>query len=142
MPKSKVSQFTGEYRWLSNFWNATIYYDGVHYPSVEHAYQAAKSPNITIRRHVAALSKPGDAKRYGRKIPLRDDWEDVKADVMLDLLRLKFSYTDLREKLLNTGDAELVEGNYWNDTYWGVCRGKGENVLGKLLMRVREECRL
>jgi ribA/ribD-fused uncharacterized protein len=70
---------------------------------------------------------------------MRDDWNDIKIDVMRDLLQEKFSDDDLRELLLATGDAELIEGNTWNDYFWGVCLGEGQNWLGKLLMEVRKE---
>ena len=83
-----------------------------------------------------------EAKRLGRRVRLRSDWEQVKYDVMLDVVRAKFNqHPDLAQKLLATGDEELVEGNDWGDTYWGVCNGRGKNMLGKILMRVRAELR-
>ena len=82
---------------------------------------------------------PGQAKRLGRKCLLRKDWEEAKDHAMLSVLRAKFANPELKEKLIATGDVELVEGNHWNDTYWGVCNGIGKNMLGKLLMQVREE---
>ena len=85
---------------------------------------------------------PSEAKRLGRRMRLRSDWEQVKYDVMLDVVRAKFNqHPDLAQKLLATGDEELVEGNDWGDTYWGVCNGRGKNMLGKILMRVRAELR-
>ena len=85
---------------------------------------------------------PSEAKRLGRRVRLRSDWEQVKYDVMLDVVRAKFNqHPDLAQKLLATGDEELVEGNDWGDTYWGVCNGRGKNMLGKILMRVRAELR-
>lgn len=91
------------------------------------------------RAAIRLCCSPGEAKRLGRKATLRLDWEKVKLTIMEDLLRQKFAWKELKEKLLSTGDEELVEGNTWSDTFWGVCNGKGENHLGKLLMKIREE---
>lgn len=89
--------------------------------------------------HVLRSLNAGVAKRRGRKLTIRSDWNKVKDDVMLELLRLKFAIPDLRDKLLATENATLIEGNTWGDTYWGVCRGIGDNTLGVLLMQVRSE---
>jgi ribA/ribD-fused uncharacterized protein len=133
-----ISEFKGEYRFLSNFWPCQIYYEGMVYQSVEHAYQAAKTTNVYVRRQIADMPKPSMAKRLGKTIPLRDDWENVKFHVMLSLVYYKFAFNkELREKLLATGTEELQEGNTWGDTFWGVCNGVGENKLGKILMLVR-----
>jgi ribA/ribD-fused uncharacterized protein len=135
-----IGAFNGEFRWLSNFWPVSITCaDGITYPSSEHAYMAAKTVDLSIRREIAALKTPGDAKRFSRKIKLRADWETVKRGEMLAVLRLKFQDPLLRMKLIGTGDAHLIEGNTWGDTYWGVCNGQGQNVLGQLLMQVRSE---
>jgi ribA/ribD-fused uncharacterized protein len=140
---SRIDSFQGEYRFLSNFWPAVVEYEGITYPSVEHAYQAAKTLDRNERRRIAAIVEPDDAKRAGRALPnQRKDWEQVKLRVMEDCVRYKFMHhAELREKLLATGDAELIEGNTWNDRYWGVCEGQGENHLGKILMKVRTELR-
>lgn len=138
----KVSEFQGEYRFLSNFWRVSIDYEGITYPSTEHAYQAAKTLDRVSKFKVRNQKTPGEAKRLGKVVAIRPDWEEVKLDVMLELLRLKFSDESLRQRLLTTGDAELVEGNLWYDTFWGVCppdSDNGENNLGKLLMKVRDE---
>ncbi len=135
---STIDSFHGAYRFLSNFWPAPVVLDGVTYPTVEHAYVAAKTLDTDIRQQIAAIEKPGDVKRFGRKLTLRPDWEEVKLDVMTDLVGQKFTDPDLRAKLDATGDTDLVEGNTWGDTFWGVCRGKGENHLGKILMAVRD----
>ena len=83
---------------------------------------------------------PSKAKQLGRKVKLRKDWEEVKTNIMYDICLAKFTQNqDLKEKLLKTGNAILIEGNWWNDTYWGVCNGIGENNLGKILMKIREE---
>jgi N-glycosidase YbiA len=141
---TKISGFFGNYRWLSNFWPCKIYYEGMWYPSSEHAFQAAKSLDMTERLNMSFLKTAGEVKRYGKTMKLRPDWEEVKRDVMTDIVTDKFTQahnSDLREKLLNTGDAELVEDNTWGDTYWGVCDGVGFNNLGKILMAVRDVLR-
>lgn len=134
-----ISNFTGKYRFLSNFWPARVWLDGAEYRTVEHAYQAAKTFDGVTRRRIAAAASPGDAKRLGQKAPLREDWEEVKLDIMEGLLRQKFVVSGLREQLIATGNEDLVEGNTWGDCFWGVCRGKGENHLGRLLMEIRNE---
>ena len=82
----------------------------------------------------------GQAKRLGKRVELRPDWEDVKIDIMRQVLKSKFTQNpELKAKLIATGDAELIEGNNWNDRFWGVCNGKGQNHLGRLLMELRAE---
>jgi ribA/ribD-fused uncharacterized protein len=135
-----IAGFFGSYRWLSNFWPAPVVYEGVQFPTVEHAYQAAKTKDEKRWREFQLAKTPGDAKRLGRTLVIRKDWERVKVGVMLELLRFKFgAHAELATKLLATKDAELIEANNWGDTFWGVWRGKGHNQLGKLLMQVREE---
>ena len=134
-----IDQFHGPYRFLSNFWGAKVTLDGVVYPTVEHAYQAAKTLDAAERENIRAARAPNIAKRMGRSVTLRPDWEQVKVSIMLDLLRQKFRDPRWRGLLLDTGAAELVEGNYWGDTFWGVCNGGGLNQLGLLLMQVRSE---
>ncbi|MFO0974636.1 MAG: NADAR family protein [Phycisphaerae bacterium] len=139
---AKIAEFQGEYRFLSNFWLSEVWFEGARYPSVEHAYQAAKSLDPAERRRVAALATPADAKRAGRALSLRPDWERAKFAVMEACVRDKFTrHAGLRAKLLATGDAVLEEGNTWGDRVWGVCNGAGENRLGKILMQVRAELR-
>ena len=133
-----ITQFQGMYRWLSNFWPVYIEYEGRGFPSVEHAYQAAKLKPEAREPFQSVHMKAGEAKRLGRgKEPA--DWKERNLGIMLDLLRLKFQDAKLRKSLLDTKDIELIEGNNWNDTFWGVCRGVGQNNLGKLLMQVRSE---
>jgi len=135
-----IDSFQGEYRFLSNFWLCTIVYNGGYiYGSTEAAYQAAKSLNPADHVRFTRMS-PGVSKREGKRLIIRDDWDIVKTRIMVELVRQKFtSHNDLKMLLLNTGDALLVEGNTWGDTFWGVCNGKGENKLGKILMMVRQE---
>ena len=135
-----INSFTGIYQWLSNFYPSEVDLDGIIYQSLEQAYQAAKTTDHKERLKFLNIT-PAAAKKMGRKLKIRDDWESIKIDVMYKLLQSKFSNQSLREKLLATGDHELIEGNYWGDVYWGVCRGSGENNLGKLLMRIRNEFR-
>ncbi len=137
-----INSFRGEYRFLSNFYPAEVGLGGRTWPTVEHAYQASKT-NLEQQREMISLAKtPGEAKRLGRHVCLRYGWEETKLNVMLHLLRGKFDNPEMKKKLLSTGDAELIEGNTWGDRFWGVCNGEGENNLGKLLMRVRDELRI
>ncbi len=133
-----IDSFHGEHRFLSNFWPAVVTLDHEHYPSVEHAYVAAKTLDAAKRKAIATVPTPGAVKRLGRSLVLREDWDTIKLDVMRDLVGQKFEHPDLRALLLATGDEELIEGNTWGDVFWGVCRGKGENHLGKILMAVRD----
>jgi len=134
-----IEEFQGEHRWLSNFWFVDLVFEGMLYPTVEHAYQAAKTFDGDARDRIANLATPGQAKREGAKLRLRDGWELDKRAIMMWIVRAKFQNAELAKKLRATGDAELIEGNRWNDRYWGVCRGEGRNELGKILMEVREE---
>lgn len=139
---TKISSFEGEYRFLSNFWLAPIVVEGIEYRSVEHAFQASKTLDLLEREWIREAELPGTAKRRGREVHLRKGWNEMRDVVMLQLLRRKFfTHKPLGKLLLETGDAELVEGNYWGDVYWGQVDGRGENRLGKLLMQVREELR-
>ena len=124
-----IDKFDGtEYGFLSNFYSSPIQYEGIVYPTVEHMFQALKALDIETRKKIANAATPGQAKRLGRSVALREDWEEVKVDVMRTALQLKFSDPTLRAKLIATGDAELIEGNTWNDRFWGVCRGSGKNM--------------
>lgn len=136
-----IDRFAGPYRFLSNFWPSAVTLDGEEYSTVEHAFQAAKTTDMDARVLVRMAFSPGVAKQRGRMLALRPDWEAVKVEIMAGLLRQKFTnHAELREALLNTGDALLVEGNTWGDTFWGVDAGKGgANHLGRLLMQIRTE---
>ena len=138
----KIDRFMGKYRFLSNFYPSPIRYEGINYPTVEHAYQAAKSLSNDIRKRISEQDTPGQAKRQGNTELLRDDWEKMKVSIMRELVRQKFiKHAGLAKKLLDTGITKLIEGNTWNDTYWGVCNGKGSNKLGKILMKIRKQLR-
>lgn len=140
-----IDKFEDEYAFLSNFYPSSVQEKGIRYPTIEHYFQAQKTLVPFERHAIAATATPGQAKQEGRRITLRGDWEQVKEQVMLDGLRLKFAIPYLAEKLLATGDAELVEGNWWHDNTWGSCycakcqHLEGQNKLGKLLMLVRKE---
>lgn len=139
----KIYEFRGDYNFLSNFHSCEVEYEGIVYPSVENAFQAAKTLDREERLQFTSV-KPGIAKRLGRRVILRPDWEKVKVGIMKELLRKKFSQEPFKSKLLATGDKELEEGNRWNDRFWGVCppgSGRGSNILGKLIMEIREELR-
>lgn len=161
---SEIKGFMGEYSFLSNFWDSPISLSYVSpsitelrktdvklitFPTVEHAFQGFKvfkdwknptDAEISAFITFSQYSTPGEAKRAGRRVNLNPDyWDQNKEEVMLFLLRKKFSLPELKRKLLKTGDAYLEETNYWKDTYWGVCNGIGKNALGKLLMQVRKE---
>lgn len=125
-----ITSFSGKYRFLSNFLGG-----------VEFAYQAAKTRDEIEIAEIMSSRSPAEAKKIGRRVTLRDDWDDIKDNVMYKLVKAKFEHPDYRKLLLETGDEEIVEGNWWGDTYWGMCNGVGQNKLGKILMRVRDEAR-
>ena len=135
-----IDSFTGEYRWLSNFWGSPIQYGKLLFPTMEHYYQAMKSKNPKDRERIASLAKAGEAKQAGKKLKVRDDWDEIKLGVMEYGLRIKFAKGgSLADKLIATGDMELIEGNTWGDTFWGICNGVGDNNLGKILMQIRAD---
>lgn len=134
-----IDKFRGKYWFLSNFYESSIEDENITYPTVEHYFQAQKTLNREEKLKIAKATKPAKAKKMGRQVKLRKDWEDIKLQVMEKALRLKFQDSTLRKKLIATGDEELVEGNPWGDRYWGVCNGSGKNNLGKLLMKIRKE---
>jgi ribA/ribD-fused uncharacterized protein len=142
-----IDDFNGKYRFLSNF--SEDGFRAVHlplgekwWPTNEHYYQAMKTLSEWEAYDIWNVETPGEAKKMGRKVLLRKDWEEIKILVMRKGLELKFELgSELAKKLLATGDAMLIEGNNWGDSWWGVCRGKGRNWLGHLLMARRAELR-
>jgi len=143
-----IDRFEGEYAVFSNFAWSPVVMEDLTYDTVEHAFQAAKTTDKELRKKFWLLGSPGEAKKLGRSIQLREDWEEIKDGVMLALLRQKFTkYLENKSLLIATGKDTLVEGNWWHDNYWGVCicrtcEGKGgKNRLGELLMQVRSEIR-
>jgi ribA/ribD-fused uncharacterized protein len=141
-----IDRFEGEYQFLSNFYPAVVKLGALYYPTVEHAYQAAKT--LIPAEKIAVLDQwgPGGAKKLGQKLTIRPNWERVKFGFMFDLVRQKFSkHPELEQKLLDTGTAHLIEGNGWHDTYWGVCSCgihhpvPQYNHLGQILMVIRSD---
>lgn len=130
---------------FSNFQMTPILIDGIIWPSVEHYYQAMKSDDPKEQARIRKIDTPNKAKREGRKLKMRSDWEFIKEDIMLKALREKFKQPNHKQSLLATKDEEIVEWNTWHDNIWGdctcqKCRYKmGQNRLGKLLMKLREE---
>lgn len=142
-----IDSFSGPYEMFSNFYPAYVYLDGVEFPTIEHAFQAGKSTEHFFRKIISSLpaNKAGLAKKRGRAIKLREDWDKVKISLMHDLLCQKFKEEPFKSKLLNTRAFTLIEGNYWHDNIWGNCTCRkckdiqGQNWLGRLLMEVRSE---
>ncbi len=142
--KEQIASFQGTFRFLSNFWPCKVVYEDMEYPSTEHAYQAAKCVDLKERKKIQQAKTPGEAKKLGRKVKIRSDWEDIKVSVMYELVKQKFKNPDLRNLLLMTENVYICENNWWNDRFWGKCENEdgkmiGENMLGKILMDVREK---
>ncbi len=138
-----IDDFDGipENAFLSNFSQHGASFEGVYYITSEHAYQAAKTLVQREREEIRNAPIPGIAKRLGQKVTMRPDWDEIKVGVMHQIVKSKFSSDIMRQKLFDTGNAILIEGNTWNDTFWGICDGVGENWLGRILMLVRSELR-
>lgn len=135
-----ISRFEGEFRFLSNFFRSPILVWGWELPTVEHGFQLLKFRDVANQQRIADCVTASEARQLGRRLsPLRSDWTRYRLNAMRTLLQQKFASPHLRTALLNTGDEELVEGNTWNDTFWGVCRDRGSNHLGLLLMEIRGE---
>jgi ribA/ribD-fused uncharacterized protein len=136
-----IDRFNGEYEFLSNFYETKITWQGITYRNVEAAYQAQKCPE---RAHEFINLTGAEAKKLGRLVPLEPNWDFRKRIIMKNLVYLKFAENEnLKLKLLATNNEYIEEGNWWGDTYWGVCTNKkynhvGENQLGKILMEVRD----
>jgi ribA/ribD-fused uncharacterized protein len=148
MAATDILEFQGPYRFLSNFEGPEVKFGSLWFPKVEHAYQAAKSLDIEVRKtFINPLLSPGLAKKMGKppKMVLRSDWEKVRLPVMEILVRQKFLYQECLSKLLATENAKLVEGNYWHDNFWGDCycydckKIVGANHPGLILMGIRDE---
>lgn len=147
-----IDRFAGDLAFLSNFWPSRVHYPAegpgaAVYPTVEHAFQAAKTDDPAGRERIRVAPTPAAAKRIGRQVAMRPGWEQQRVGVMRDLLLQKFSAEPLRSQLVATGDAPLVEANTWHDQTWGDCRCRrhaatpGRNLLGELLMEVRARLR-
>lgn len=146
---SPITAFKDEFRFLSNFWPCTVYLDNVHYPTVEHAYQAAKTLDMIVRDECLMLPKAGQVKKWGRALEarglVRPDWKTVNIALMRNLNQQKYNNTFLGSRLLATGERYIIEGNNWGDRYWGAeyVNGDwvGENHMGLILMDIRKELR-
>lgn len=135
-----ISTFRGQYFFLSNFYTCNLEYGGLTFNNVEAAFQAQKCVNDEQKKMFTNISG-AEAKRLGRRVTLRSDWENVKVGIMKELVMQKFIQNpELKKLLMNTGDEKLVEGNTWGDSFWGVdSRRGGRNMLGKILEEVRAE---
>lgn len=138
-----ITSFRGDYEFLSNFYECPIMMtfgkDNIpfEFRNAEAAFQAHKTTNFADLVMFTNMTG-SEAKKFGLKVKLRNDWNDIRLQVMTEVVLTKFVVNkDLRDKLIATGQRELIEGNTWGDTFWGVCNGKGENHLGKILMEVR-----
>lgn len=139
-----ITNFHGDYFFLSNFYPFVFTYNRLLYFSTEAAYQAQKTTDMKKREAIAAMMNPAHAKRAGRYLELRPNWEQIKVPIMREILEIKFADPILRKKLLDTGDEFLIEGNTWGDKFWGAVLNKsgewqGQNWLGKLLMQIRQQ---
>lgn len=140
-----IDKFDGEYFFLSNFYMSPVEFEGLKYSCSESAFQAMKVKDIEDRKRFCNLN-PGEAKRLGKHVNLRDDWEDVKHQVMYNICKQKFLQNpNIRAKLIETGNEYIIEGNNWHDNEWGYCKcphcehKEHKNNLGKILMQLREE---
>ena len=141
-----IESFDGNYAFLSNFAKSPITFNEKTWPTVDHVFQAAKTFDVNERERIRLAYSPGKAKYMGRKVSIRSDWEQVKQDIMLKCIRLKFKQNhDLKQRLLQTENFKLIEGNTSHDNFWGDCKCSkcqkipGKNFLGQILMNVRKE---
>ena len=141
-----IDNFDGKYRFLSNFYEKEFFFKDKYYKSAEHAYQASKATNIGDHKLVQEQSSPRMARKIGQQIKCRNDWENIKYDTMLNIVRAKFKDEHLKKMLIETYPEPLKESNYWHDNTWGdcqcgrsSCKIEGKNWLGKILMTVRKE---
>lgn len=135
-----IKEFQGKYRWLSNFWPCDVDLYEETYPSVEHAYQSAKSNSIFWKNYCQKTPNPGKVKRESTKVHLIDNWNTKRVDIMRELIDKKFNKDPFMSLLIDTKGIYLQEGNKWNDTFWGVDldTDKGKNILGRLIMEKRD----
>lgn len=143
-----INKFTGDWDFLSNFHSWQTNYEGIMYPTAEHAFQAAKTLDTDTQVWIYQAKTASIAKQRGRSVSLRPNWESRKVSIMTTVVRNKFLWNKERKfLLLATAMEELVEGNYWHDQYWGncvcvkrkACMSPGSNMLGLILMKVRRE---
>lgn len=144
-----IKSFSGSNSFLSNFYSSPLTWEGMEWPTAEHAYQAAKTLDMKEREAIRQAKTPSQAKRMGREVTLRADWEEVKVATMESILWQKFQRKTLADLLLSTGNESLVEGNNWHDNFWGQCQcikcandSLTGNNLGMLLMKIRKLLRI
>jgi ribA/ribD-fused uncharacterized protein len=139
-----VKGFFGEYRWLSNFHECEIFFNGLRFPATENAYVYAKiAPELRTEFQETIdelmVCSAAESKKIGKSVPIRDDWDAIKYDIMSAVVFDKYyRHKELRKALLSTGYKHLEETNHWKDTFWGVCDGKGHNKLGQIHMSIRD----
>jgi len=149
MDVNNIIKFRGTYSFLSNFFNLQnpVDHDGLKFWTVEHAYQSAKTFDKKDKLVIQSLNSASEAKKYGKTVGMRPDWLSVREAIMLDLVSQKFfNNSELMGRLLLTGKAEIIEGNYWHDNFWGQCfcesctklSDPARNVLGCILMAIRD----
>ena len=143
-----VTDFRGEYGFLSNFYKSPVTFEGLTYPCVENAFQAGKCADREGKVKYTSQNNPVKAKMMGKKEKLPDNWETLSVELMEKLIRTKFSDPELAAKLVATGDEEITEGNRWHDNKWGKCfcercqTKPAQNKLGMILMKTREDIKL
>lgn len=140
----KIREFRDKYQFLSNFQRCNVIYDCITFDSVERAYQYSKCYKASDKAKILETKTAKEAKSVGKQIKLRSDWGKVREGIMRDLVTQKFAEDPLRQMLLDTGDATIIEENWWHDNLWGNCTCercksiRGHNLLGKILMQVRD----
>jgi len=133
-----ITNFAGYYRFLSNFYYQPFIWNDREYRTAEHAYQSQKPRFEADANEVVLARTPGEAKRIANSCAIAEGFHERKLDIMESVCRAKFEVTTCRFLLASTGRRELIEGNTWGDIYWGVCKGVGQNNLGKILMKIRD----
>lgn len=143
MSEIDITSFKGSYGFLSNFAPVVITYKGLEFPSTENAYQASKG--ISLEHAVQCQNvTPGVSKALGKLCTLRDDFDDIKVDIMMEINLQKYMHDEYALQLVHTGYRKLIEGNWWHDNFWGDCYCDkckdipGQNNLGIILMKIRD----
>ena len=141
-----INEFTGEYEFLSNYFPCTVSYNGHIFTSSEAAYQAQKCVHREDVEAIAQMKTADEAKQYAKTMDKRTDWDMIKEKIMYRVVKQKFiQNSSLGQKLLDTENAYLIEGNNWGDQFWGICPVVGDvgidglNMLGTILMVIRNE---
>jgi ribA/ribD-fused uncharacterized protein len=131
-------QFRGDFKFLSNFHNSVIVLNGKEYPTAEHAFQSCRAAKAEDAEKIRLATNPVEAKKLGKEVRQRSNWNQINLDVMRKVVEAKFTqHLDLAKKL-KAVQGEIIEENYWRDTFWGTFEGKGENNLGKILTQIRQ----